>query len=48
MVLEDENSWFMDDGALSMTLCEQQERRNGDTECCACDEAKYQASIVNF
>nr|CAD7194789.1 unnamed protein product [Timema douglasi] len=47
MVLENKESWFADDGALSRELCELETVRNekdeaAQSECCACDEAKYQ------
>ncbi|XP_063232008.1 spondin-1 [Bacillus rossius redtenbacheri] len=45
MVLEDQNNWFADDGALSRELCELTTARDDEpedsTQCCACDEAKY-------
>nr|CAD7439236.1 unnamed protein product [Timema bartmani] len=47
MVLENKENWFADDGALSRELCELETVRNEEdeaaqSECCACDEAKYQ------
>ncbi|XP_067001720.2 spondin-1 [Anabrus simplex] len=47
MVLEDSNNWYADDGALSRELCEltspekQNDEEDDQSECCACDEAKY-------
>ncbi|CAB4057554.1 unnamed protein product [Lepeophtheirus salmonis] len=45
MVIERPGIWFMDDGALSYTVCEDSsalaEPQNVDP-CCACNEAKYE------
>lgn len=43
MVYENKNSWFADDGALTKIICEAKANKESlKTECCACDEAKYQ------
>lgn len=43
MVYEGRNSWYSDDGALTKVICEAKPNRESlKTECCACDEAKYQ------
>lgn len=49
-VVEDRYIWYMDDGELSLTLCEDmQENINEQPEvlekCCACDEAKYEVTF---
>ncbi|KFB49774.1 f-spondin [Anopheles sinensis] len=49
-VVEHRDVWYMDDGPLSKTLCED-EADSVDTqppvlkECCACDEAKYELTF---
>ena len=43
MVYEGRNSWFSDDGALTKIICEGKPNKESlKSECCACDEAKYQ------
>lgn len=43
MVFEGRNSWYSDDGALTKIICEGRATKELlKTECCACDEAKYQ------
>lgn len=49
-VVEDRYIWYMDDDALSVSLCEDmQENINEQPEvlekCCACDEAKYEVTF---
>ncbi|KAK6620458.1 hypothetical protein RUM44_006859 [Polyplax serrata] len=49
-VVEDRYIWYIDDGELSLTLCEDmQENINEQPEvlekCCACDEAKYEVTF---
>lgn len=47
MVFERRNSWFSDDGALTKIICEAKPNKESIMgECCACDEAKYQARII--
>jgi len=45
-VLEEENTWAMDDGRLSRILCEEKIDEEVENiineECCACEEAKYE------
>lgn len=40
MVYESPKSWYSDDGNLTKIICEGKSREDL-TECCACDEAKY-------
>lgn len=43
MVFEGRNSWYSDDGALTKIICEAKPTKESiKSECCACDEAKYQ------
>lgn len=49
-VVEDRYVWYKDDGALTLTLCEDiRENINYQPEvlekCCACDEAKYEVTF---
>ncbi|XP_069946233.1 spondin-1-like [Cherax quadricarinatus] len=51
MVVENRDVWYMDDGELSKELCEEvQENDDMQPEviydCCACNEAKYEVSVV--
>lgn len=46
-VVEQRDAWYMDDGALTKILCEEEIESFDDQpeildECCACDEAKYE------
>lgn len=49
-VIEHRDVWYMDDGPLSRTICED-EADSVDTQpaivnpCCACDEAKYEVKF---
>ncbi|XP_067012653.2 spondin-1 isoform X2 [Anabrus simplex] len=49
-VIEQPNVWYMDDGRLTLRLCESQQT-NHDKQpdifdpCCACDEAKYEMTF---
>lgn len=43
MVFENRDFWYADDGALTKIICEAKANKESlKTECCACDEAKYQ------
>ena len=45
MVVERKDVWFMDDGALTYTFCEDDSPMGAAPivePCCACDEAKYE------
>lgn len=46
MVLVDEDTWYTDDGNLSLQLCDayQKDVDQDDEECCACSQAKYKVS----
>lgn len=49
-IIEHRDIWFMDDGALSKTLCEDEADSNDLeplilSECKACDEAKYELTF---
>lgn len=49
-VIEHRDVWFMDDGALSKTLCEDEADASDIepfiiNECKACDEAKYELTF---
>lgn len=48
MILEDNEHWYSQDGELTKTICEQSEDsiKFDDSDCCACDEAKYNVSIT--
>lgn len=50
MVFEDANNWFADDGKLTKIFCERNEEnlKFDENDCCACDEAKYNVSIVTI
>lgn len=43
MVYESPKSWYSDDGNLTKIICEGKPEWE-QTECCACDEAKYSVS----
>lgn len=47
MVLVDSEHWYVDDGTLTKTFCEQTEDHTkiDPDECCACDEAKYKVIL---
>ena len=45
MVVERQDVWYMDDGGLTYTMCEDDSPLAEPTvvqPCCACDEAKYE------
>lgn len=46
MVLVDDETWYADEGGLSLQLCDayQKEADQSDEECCACSSAKYKVS----
>jgi hypothetical protein len=53
MIYEGKNAWYSDVGGLSKIICEEMPDKNArkalsDDECCACDEAKYNVSILRF
>lgn len=50
MVFEDADHWYSEDGKLSKTFCEKTEKdeKFDETDCCACDEAKYNVRKTQF
>lgn len=50
MLLQDSRNWYSEEGQLSQTLCEQNERdlKFDEFDCCACDEAKYNVRISHL
>lgn len=43
LVYENPRTWYADNEQLTKIICEgKPERTESDTECCACDEAKYE------
>lgn len=54
-VLQHRDVWFMDDGGLTKRICEEViddlESQKKDLEerlCCACDEARYEVSVITI
>lgn len=50
-VVQHRDVWFMDDGFLTKRICEEEiddidSQPSIMTECCACDEAKYEVSKI--
>lgn len=45
MVYESSKSWYSDDGNLTKIICEGKSQKDL-TECCACDEAKYNVNYI--
>lgn len=47
MVYEGPGRWFADDGRLFRVMCEQKpDSLEIQKECCACNEAKYNVSLI--
>lgn len=47
MVFENEQSWYADDDRLTKIICEgSPDFEQTMKQCCACDEAKYQVSLI--
>lgn len=50
MIYEGKDAWFADAGGLTKIVCEQKadkvKKAMSEDECCACDEAKYNVSII--
>lgn len=47
-VVEQPEVWYLEDGPLTYTICEDLQEMSGEkqlTKCCACDEAKYEVSF---
>lgn len=53
-VVEHRDVWYMDDTALSKTICEDMSQGSSHeqppilSKCCACFEAKYEVSFINI
>jgi spondin-1 len=52
MIYEGRDAWYADAGGLTKIVCEQKpnmKKKNlNEDECCACDEAKYNVSMILF
>ncbi|CAH1390076.1 unnamed protein product [Nezara viridula] len=47
-VVEQPDVWYQEDGPLTYTICEDLQEMSSEkqlTQCCACDEAKYEVSF---
>ena len=52
-VVEDHEVWYMDDGLLSLVLCEDVRESDIDQpdkveKCCACEDAMYEVCLLSY